>query len=148
MKVQHPAAEWGLEIHDGAHFIWPERIVSCFSCFLLLSALLEMLFWKNIQGSLFMGSVKRSLKCFYWHRQACQQEFGRTRRLFTIQAEPMNLHTPGSTVHLTCRSWSGRRRRRSWFNYSFFSSSWHPAITLAPCGEQKGHSEAFILAQV
>lgn len=83
--------------------------------FSILLAFLSLL--ENVHRSPFIGSVKGALKCVSWHGLACQQEFGRTRRHYTIQTQPMNLHTPGSTVHLTCRSW---RRRSSWFNYAFF----------------------------
>lgn len=44
-----------------------------FSSMFLLVTFHEMLIWNNVRG---LG--KESLQCFCWHRQACQQEFGRT----------------------------------------------------------------------
>lgn len=141
MMFQHPAVEWALEIHNREHFIWPMIIVSSFSCFFSFSALLEMLFWKNVHGSLFSGSVKRSLNFSIGMAKHVNRSLAESEAC-TIHAQPMNLHTPGSTVHLTCRSWKQRRRRSSRFDCFFFSFC-HLAITLAPCGESKGHSEGF-----
>lgn len=138
---QHPAAEWGLEIHNRAHLagkncrlLFRFHFVLCFAW----NAFLEKCSWVTV-----MASAKAALNVAigvdkHVNRSLAEQED------CTIQAQPMNLHTPGSTVHLTCR----RRRRSSRFNCSLFFSFWHPAITLAPCGEQKGHTKAFLLAPV
>lgn len=87
------------------------------------------------------GVGKRSLKCFCWHGRACQQEFGRTRRVCTIQAQLVNPQTRGSAVHLTCRR---RRTRRSFtFNYLFFSLfDIQPSLSL-PAGSRKVTAKPF-----
>lgn len=145
-RFQHPAVEWGLEIHNKAHFIWLERTVSCFSCFLLLSVLLEILFCKNYHGSLFMGSVKAALNVSigmdkHVNRSLAKQEDSAQFRLNLWSYIPQSQCTWPAGV--------GDRGGEGVLGLTtFFFSLWHAAITLAPCGEQRGHSEAFILARV
>lgn len=65
-----------------------------FSSMFLLVTFHEMLIWNNVRG---LG--KESLRCFCWHRQACQQEFGRTTQFGFSLWICISL---ASAVHLTC----------------------------------------------
>lgn len=68
-----------------------------------------------------MASVRGRLDVSVGMDEHVNRSLAEKRRFCAIQAQPMNLRTPGSTVHLTCRSWRRRRRTSSRFNYSFFS---------------------------
>lgn len=85
-----------------------------------------------------MGSVKRALNVSIGMDKHVNRSLAEEEDCAN-QAEPMNPHTPGSTVHLTCRSWSWRRRRSLRFNYSFllFLTSSHHSLSLR--GAERSH---------
>lgn len=135
-KCQHPAADWGLGDPQWSSFGREEFPVACpvSSC-----SLFEMLLWTDIHGSPLVVSVKAALNVSIGIDKHVNRSLA-GREACTVQAQAMNLHTPGSAVHLTCRWWRGRWRGSSRFNYSFFFSLsfWHPAITLSlPAGSRK-----------
>lgn len=86
------------------------------------------------------GVGKRSLKCFCWHGWACQQEFGRTRRVCKIQAQLVNPQDRGTAVHLTCRR---RRTRVLRLTTHFFSLFDIPPSLSLPVGSRKVTAKPF-----
>lgn len=115
-KCQHPAADWGLGDPQWSSFGREEFPVACpvSSC-----SLFEMLLWTDIHGSPLVVSVKAALNVSIGIDKHVNRSLA-GREACTVQAQAMNLHTPGSAVHLTCRWWRGRWRGSSRFNYSFF----------------------------